>query len=328
MSIPAPTEPPTIGCVIVNWNSRDDVLAGIRSLREQSSRVDHIVVVDNGSSDGSEDAIRAEFPDVELVQTHENLGFAEGCNRGIARARGDWILLFNNDAVALPGCIQRLREVARSCESDVGMIQPCIVFEHDPATVNSTGVLVFTNGTARDRHFNEPRDNAQEACEIFCTTAAAAIYRRTMLEQVRTANGYFDRRFFMYFEDIDLGWRCRLHGWKALYVADATVRHRFQGSSAKRGNGFVGKYCCTNRIQLLTKNASPRMWLRTLPRMARDLSYLWRCHGSSAALSAVRLIPGSLLERRSSSSDSRERRRSVERAWISPPETDAPPFRR
>ena len=142
---------PTIAVVVVNWNSRDDVLAALRSLRAQTDPDVQVVVVDNGSTDGSVEAIASAFPDVQIVVAGENLGFAEGCNRGISATRSDWVFLLNNDATAEPTCIARLREFAGDAPSDVGMLQTLMVFTTRPTHVNSSGVVMHDTGQVVDR---------------------------------------------------------------------------------------------------------------------------------------------------------------------------------
>src|SRR5947209_4105325 len=123
---------PSIGAVLVNWNARQDILDALTSLEGQSEPIEEIVVVDNGSKDGSIEAIRAGHPEVHVLATGENLGFGEGCNRGISLIRSDWVFLLNNDAIANPDCIERLRDAAQYVSDDVGMIQPLLVFRQNP----------------------------------------------------------------------------------------------------------------------------------------------------------------------------------------------------
>ncbi|MCC6649263.1 MAG: glycosyltransferase family 2 protein [Polyangiaceae bacterium] len=306
---------PTVAAVIVNWNSKDDVLAGVASLLADDPSLP-IVVVDNGSVDGSVEALRERFPGVDVLATGENLGFAEGCNRGILRTDAEWVYLFNNDAVSQPGALRALRAAAAAAPGDVGMIQPCIVFTKHPDKVNSSGVVVFTNGSARDRHFGEPVDAAREPSEPFCTTAGAALYRREMLDQVRMDSGYLDRSFFMYYEDVDLGWRCRLGGWRAMYVPDAVVRHKFRGSSGRRGASFVTVQCKVNRIAMLLKLASPGMLLRSAPKTAWDVAKISATGGLRPLLSLAARLPSTLRERRAVHARAEIDAARLERRWI------------
>ena len=310
--------------VIVNWNSRDDVLAGVRSLRDQTDPDLEIVVVDNGSQDCSAAALRAEFPDVRVLEAGENLGFAEGCNRGIDATRSEWVFLFNNDAVAEPACVAELRKAAAGAPDDVGMIQPLIVFSSKPTHVNSSGVLLYTTGQARDRHFAEAVEAVQGAGDPLCSTAGASLYRRAMLEKAKLESGYFDRGFFMYFEDVDLGWRCRLMGYRTLFVPAARVRHRFQGSSQRRGKTFVGTQCRVNRVAMLIHNGSLGLILRSLPLTAWDMGTVIREEGLRPPIRLIRRLPGLLRDRSRIGRLARVNRAGLERTWLALPPARSP----
>ena len=203
-----------ISVVIVNWNSKDDLSGCLAALAAQTDTDFATIVVDNGSTDGSVEMVRADFPGVFLIETGENLGFAEGANRGIEAATTAWVATLNNDTVVDPRWIEELRRAAREGGPRLGMLQSCVVFRKDPSRTNSTGVLLHPNGYAMDRDYDVPLRHGEVGDEIFCPTAGAALYRRAMLDEVKLASGFFDRTFFMYFEDVDLGWRCRLAGWK------------------------------------------------------------------------------------------------------------------
>jgi GT2 family glycosyltransferase len=311
----SPSAPP-LSVVIVNWNSRDDVLAGIRSLRAQTDPDLEIVVVDNGSTDGSVEAIAAAFPEVWIVQAGGNLGFAEGCNRGIEASHGEWVFLLNNDAVAEPDCVAELRRAAAEAPADVGMLQPLIVFQASPETINSTGIEVYRAGHAIDRHLALPVSAAEGAGEPFCATAGAALYRRNMLERVRLPTGYMSRDFFMYYEDVDLGWRCRLAGYRAAYVAHARVRHRFQGSARRRGASFSATQCRVNRIATLLHNASAWFILRTAPNSLYESLLVMLGSGPRPLLRLLSRVPALLAGRRVVGRLAVVPRSALERRWL------------
>lgn len=310
---------PSIAVLIVNWNSRDDVLAALRSLRAQSDPDVHTLVVDNGSTDGSVDAIAREFPEVQVLEAGENLGFAEGNNRGIEATRSDWVFLLNNDATADPGCIARLREAAEAAPADVGMLQALMVFTARPTHVNSSGVVVHDTGQVVDRHFAQPIEAALGAGPPFCPTGGAALYRREMLERTRLPTGYLSRDFFMYYEDVDLGWRCRLAGYRAGFVPEARVHHRFGGSARRRGSTFTFTQCRVNRIATQVQNASVAFALRTAPVSIADLLTVWRDEGPRPILGLLRRFPSLLRNRFRVSRLARTARRDLERTWFTEP---------
>jgi hypothetical protein len=302
--------------LLVNWNSKEDLAECLRSLEAQTDRDFEAVVVDNGSTDGSLEMIRRDFPWVELEDAGENLGFAEGCNRGIVRSRGAWIATLNNDAVADARFVAELRTAARHATERVGMVQARLVFRERPSHTNSTGVVVEPNGVAYDRDFDAPLRASDEPEEIFCPTAGAALYRRAMLEATRLPSGYFDRTFFMYFEDVDLGWRCRLAGWSALYLPSALVFHAFHGSAGRHGDDFVVRQCRANRMRCMVKNASPTMIARSTPRTLRWLAGSMSHRGLSAARDLVDAARGAWQERPLVTALAVRERRGIERRWL------------
>lgn len=259
-----------ISVVIINWNCGEDLPTCLRALERQTDRNFEIIVVDNGSTDGSVEAIRRDFPKVKLIETGANLGFAEGCNVGIAASTGEWVATLNPDTEPDPRWVEELREVAMKGDARLGMIQSRIVFRHASDRTNSTGVLIFRNGSFVDRSFDMSVREDETEDEIFCASAGAALYRKSMLEEARLPTGYFDRNFFMYYEDVDLGWRCRLAGWSARYAPKAVVAHSFHGSSKKRGDSFVRRQCNYNRIRTLIKNGSAELLVRAAPRLLRE----------------------------------------------------------
>jgi GT2 family glycosyltransferase len=275
-----------------------------------------VVVVDNGSTDGSVEMVRSRYAGVILLDTGENLGFAEGCNRGFAAARGAWLATLNNDAEAEPGWVGALRAVARSADARVGMLQSKILFRHDRTRTNSTGITVFTDGRACDRSFDQPAREGEAPEEIFAASAGAALYRRRMLDDVRLPTGVFDRTHFMYFEDVDLGWRARLADWASMYVPDAVVVHAYRGTSRRREAYFVELHCMANRVRMLAKNASVPFLGSAAYRTLRDLVWASRRVGPRAIPLFVRAAVDGARMRGQVTRMARHPRRAVERRWF------------
>lgn len=254
-----------LSVVIVNWNSRDDLAECLDSMRAQTHADLEVIVVDNGSQDGSVELVRNRYPEVNLLEEGENLGFAEGCNRGIAVATGPWIAMLNNDAVAEPRWAEALVAAAANAPPELGMLQSLMLFKQKPDVVNSTGIELDRYGSGVDRGEGASRADAQRAEEIFCCCAGAAAYSRAMLEQIKLTSGYFDRQHFMYSEDLDLGWRARLAGWSARYVPESVVLHRYHGSSDRHGPLWLETLSKTNRVRTLLKNGSVQLIARQSP---------------------------------------------------------------
>ena len=253
---------------------------------------------------------------VVLVDAGENLGFAEGCNRGIERATGEWIATLNNDATATPTWIASLRAAASAGDARLGMVQSQILLKQDPTKRNSTGVLVYADGFIVDRGYGEPIVENERREEIFCSGAGAALYRRAMLDEIRLESGVFDRTFFMYFEDVDLGWRARLAGWSAHYVPSATVLHAFHGSSSSKGRHFVALQCKKNRIRTLLKNASWRLVAEGTPLSAFDGAWSLYRGGAASAGQLSQAVRDGLWQRADVKHIARVGRRDVERRWL------------
>jgi len=306
---------PRLSVVIVNWNSRDDLRGCLASLAAQTLRELETIVVDNGSTDGSADMAAAEFAAARVVRLTDNLGFAEGCNRGIAIARAPWIAMLNNDTVADPAWAAALVEAAAAAPARCGMLQSLMLFRDRPGVVNSTGLELTRGGAGRDRWEETPRPPAADRApqEIFCPTAGAAAYRRDMLDHIRLGDGWFDRRHFMYFEDLDLGWRARLAGWTALYVPASIVFHAWHGSVDRHGASWLEVIASTNRTRTLFKNASVRFILGATPELAGDVVMVTRHGGVRAFGGLIAAVRDSLRQRAEVKRMIRIDRRAVER---------------
>lgn len=307
-----------LSVVVVNWNSRADLEACLESLRAQTHRELEVVVIDNASTDGSVEMVRARHPEVRLLAQADNLGFAEACNLGIDATTGPWVAMLNNDATAEPRWAEALVEAARGAPAACGMLQSLMLLQRDRDRVNSTGIELTRSGGGRDRDEGALRPTRLELEEIFCPTAGAAAYRRAMLSAVRLPVGYFDRDHFCYYEDMDLGWRARLAGWSALYVPASVVFHRYHGSTARRGKSWLVVTSRTNRLRTLVKNASWRFVVATSPQSAADIAKVLWFGRASAAVGLVRAVRAGLAQRGRVSELCTGSREQVERAWIRP----------
>ncbi len=304
-----------LSVVIVNWNSRADLTVCLESLSRQTYQDLEIIVVDNGSTDGSAAAVRASFPSVVLVEEKKNLGFAHGANRGIAVSHGEWVALLNNDTVADPRWAERLADAAAVAPPECGMLQSVLLFMDRPKQINSTGIVLTSSGSGNDRQEGEPFNHVEKA-EIFCPTAGAAAYRRAMLDEIKLPIGYFDDKHFMYFEDLDLGWRARLAGWTAQVVPESIVLHKYQGSAVRHGAQWMIDVSHRNRLRTLIKNASPSFIARTMPRTIEEIARLTRIGGVRAFVDISRVIVESARQRSSVTNIARTSREEVEERWV------------
>ena len=304
-----------LSVVVVNWNSKDHLAECLAALEKQTHRELQVIVVDNGSVDGSVDLVSQRFPQVTLIQAGENLGFAEGCNRGLAVAQGSWVAMLNNDAFAEPEWAAALVRAAESAQPDVGTLQSLMLFEGRPGIVNSTGVELRWNGGGSDRSEGMSQSECATPAEIFCACAGAAAYRRSMLEQLKLKSGYFDRTHFMYLEDLDLGWRAQLAGWTAQYVPSSVVHHVWHGSSDRHGRSWMVAMSRANRIRTVLKNASPTMMMGiSVNLVGAALELLWH-DGARGPRSLFRAVQAGLRGRAEVTALCRRDRREVEAKW-------------
>jgi GT2 family glycosyltransferase len=218
---------PRVSIIIVNWNGKGFLDECLTSLEEQTYRDFEVILVDNGSSDGSCDYLRALFPWVRLVPLELNVGFAAGNNAGYALARGSLIVTLNNDTRADVNWLSELVRIADS-EERVGMVASCICQYQRPELIDSLGVRICADGMSRGafRLHLLAEATLQNGDEVLVPSACAALYKRDMIKDI----GFFDADYFAYCEDTDLGLRGRLAGWKALIAKDAVVLHKYSGT--------------------------------------------------------------------------------------------------
>ena len=251
---------PIVSAIVVNYNGGDMLQDALGSLLAQTWPGLEVILVDNASTDGSLESAQRRFGDrIVTVRNTRNLGFAGGNNVGFAAAKGDWIFLLNPDAVCDPGVIAELMRFAAD-RPDVGQLACRVVRADQPNFFDSVGLLLYPDGVARSRGWQE-KDQGQydRAEEVLAPHGCACALRKTMLDEI----GVFDEDFFCYFEDLDLGVRGQLAGWKCWYVPDARVRHV---KSATAGNYSVFKayHVERNRLYCLWK-WMPRFLLLVAP---------------------------------------------------------------
>jgi GT2 family glycosyltransferase/glycosyltransferase involved in cell wall biosynthesis len=277
-----------VSTIIVNHERRDLLKMCLESLERALQAVDEdteLIVVDNGSADGSVELVREQFPTVKVVELDRNHGFAGGVARGVAQARGEWIAVFNNDTTVEPDAIQVMLDAGR-LHPRVGSVAAQMRFADRRHLLNSAGLELDRLGVAADRLVGTPLSELRESApyEVFGATGGAAIFRRQMLDQV----GGFDESFFAFFEDADLAWRAQAHGWRALYAPEAVVYHH-HSATAQHGSPAKLYLVGRNRVRTLAKNASNGMLLLNAPWMlAYDSAYVVYASLNSRSLAALR----------------------------------------
>jgi GT2 family glycosyltransferase len=267
------TPVPHLSVVVPNYRRSDLLRRCLTSVQEavEHARADvEVVVVDDGSRDDSADMVAREFPAVELVALPENRGYPGAVNAGIAAARADWVLTLNNDTTVDPDLFDALLDVARS-DPSVGVVAAQQRFASDPGVIYSAGITLTRHGHITDRLMGRPvGDSETVPVEVFGATGSAALYRRSVLEEL----GGFDEEFRFGLEDADVAWRARMRGWRCLYAPRAIVLHEL-GGTVPHGTDLRYFQAGRNRLMLIAKNLDTRQLLRAAPRIvAFDLMYV------------------------------------------------------
>jgi GT2 family glycosyltransferase len=336
--------------VTVSWEAADltlECLAGLAAQQLDDVRVD-VVVVDNGSTDGTAARVAAAHPGVRVVRSSTNRGFAGGNNLALRDVRTPWVLLLNNDAVPDPDAIRTLVHAARRAPADVAALAPTVLLaerfraaaageapdvvgpdgrwvsdpDGDVRLVNSTGNEIRTDGFGVDRGWLADATRHDPPSEVFGFSGAAALLRTAALRDV----GLFDERFFMYYEDSDLSWRLRLAGWRVLHCPGAVVSHAHAASS-REGSDFFVFHDARNRLAMLTKDATTGLVVRSLVRFVLTSASLalrrrrpWRETRVRlrVLVSYARMAPGLVVSRCRLRRDARVARRVVESLLVPP----------
>ncbi len=251
---------PTTTVIIPNWNGRHLLGPCLEALAAQTDQDHEVVLVDNGSQDGSVEWVCAHFPTVRVLANASNLGFAAAVNQGIRASASRYVVTLNNDTEADPGWLAALVAAAAS-DLTVGMCASKMLFADRPHLINSAGICIDKAGIAWDRRGGEPDDPTESAwVEVLGPCGGAALYRRAMLDEI----GMFDEAFFAYLEDVDLAWRARQAGWRCLFVPCARLLHR-HSATGREGSPFKSFQLGRNKVWLLLKNYPVRQLWRYAP---------------------------------------------------------------
>jgi GT2 family glycosyltransferase len=255
-----------VAVVIPNWNGREHLRTCLSSL-SVGDRADEIIVIENGSSDGSMEMVRADFPNVMVIPNETNRGFAAACNQGAAAASADFVAFLNNDARVAADWLAPLLHMLEE-QPDAAAVGS-LVLAWDGKTVDSgrSGLTPLVRGIQLD--FGIPAGDApHESSEQLFANGAAMLVRRDVFLQV----GGFDERFFAYYEDVDFGWRLWLLGWRVLLEPASRVFHRHHGTSRRLGRDRINFLLTRNAIATAVKNVDDQTFAALVPVLLLDES--------------------------------------------------------
>jgi hypothetical protein len=291
--MPTVEHEPLVGVVVVNWQRPQATRACLQALSAMPSRNWFAVVVDNGATDFSLDALHAVLPDAAYARSPVNLGFAGGSNLGMraALARGaDWVWFLNDDAAPEPGALAELLAAARRPPAPA-LLGAKILQRAQPQRLDSIALdLDLDRGPVRLLGHDEiDRGQYDQAREPLAVTGCALLVRRDACEQL----GGFDETFFAYLEDADLCLRARRAGLRVVAVPSARVQHDRAPATRGRQSPSSLYYACRNHLVLLALHAPQPPWrsrLRSARVLARYLAFALRGDpsGAAARIAAVR----------------------------------------
>lgn len=294
-----------VSVTIVSWNHWPLLEQCVHSVQRQSYPHREIIVVDQGSADGTAAQMARRFPEARLIANAANTLYCRGQNQAIRAARGEHVLALNNDVVLHPDFLVQTM-AAMAADERVGMV--CgKVLSWDARHLDGAGQQRARSGQPEDRGYRR-RDGGQcdRPADVFGPGGAAPLFRRAMLEEIAEGGDYFDERFGCFFEDLDLAWRAQRRGWRARYTPQAVAYH-YRGASAQgtRPHGvwpagdltalpdaLVLRYLANRRYVLRKHRAwrtSPQRW----PWMAAYDAGLWAYLG----VCRPHLVPAALAGR-------------------------------
>lgn len=245
--------------VIPNYNGLKFMEPCFQALSRQTSKAFDLLVVDNGSADGSAEWLREhKIPSIFLK---ENTGFSGAVNRGIQAAKTPYVILLNNDTQVFPEFVEELlRCIERSPK--IFSVSSKMLQMYKPELLDDAGDMYTLMGWAFQRGVGQSSKGYKSACRVFSACAGAAIYRKSVFEEI----GYFDEMHFAYLEDMDIGYRAKIAGYDNLYCPGAKVYHVGSGTSGSKYNSFKVKLAARNNIYLNYKNMpGPQLLLNSLP---------------------------------------------------------------
>jgi GT2 family glycosyltransferase len=270
--------------VIPHWNAIRFLPTCLDALAKQTYPHIEVIIADNHSTDGSRELVREQYPWVRLVELDDNYGFTGACNAGIRAANGAYVALLNNDTEVDPNWAAAVVD-AFARHDDVGSVASKMMLFDKRDHIHTTGDFFTVDGRAGNRGvWQKDEGQYQQEDYVFSACGGSAAYRKTMLDQI----GLLDDDFFFSAEDVDIGWRAQLAGWRCLYTPRAIVYHHL---SASGGGVTASFHDGRNLIYLLVKNYPSDLWrkhggavLRAQWRLAHEALRAWRGAAAQARL--------------------------------------------
>ena len=251
-----------IDIVIPNYNGSKYLKKCINSLYTQTYSNIRVIIIDNGSSDSDYKWLK-DYKNLIFKKLDKNYGFDKAVNEGIKLSNAEYVVLLNNDTVAKENWLE---ELIKSIEKDENIFSVCskMIMYNEPNIIDDAGDEYNLLGWTLKRGDGQPISLYNKTEEIFSSCAGAAIYRRSILDEI----GYFDEHFFAYMEDIDISYRAKIYGYKNIYCSDAQIYHIGSATSGSKYNSFKVKLAARNNVYVPYKNMPILQLLINLPFLA------------------------------------------------------------
>lgn len=259
--------------IIPNFNGYKFLPDCLEALRPQMSEHVRVLVVDNGSLDESVPYLKS-CRDIQTIFLKENTGFCGAVNTGIKAAHTKYVILLNNDTKVLPGYVDALVDAMEKDES-IFSASAKMLMMHEPDKIDDAGDEYCALGWAFARGKGKAASLYDQGAEVFAACGGASIYRRSVFEKI----GYFDEKHFAYLEDLDVGYRARIYGYRNIYVPEAGVLHFGSGYSGSRYNAFKVSLSSRNSVYVPWKNMPLFQLMINIPFLCAGyvIKYLFFC---------------------------------------------------
>lgn len=245
--------------VIPNYNGIKFLPGCLTSLlaQEPDTPAYGVLVVDNGSEDGSLELLREQFPQVRVKALPENTGFCRAVNLGIRMAEAPYVILLNNDTKVRPGFVKALCGAIERRPGAFSVSAKMLMWDR-PDLIDDAGDQYCVLGWAYGRGKGRPAEGYDRPCRVFSACGGAAVYRKAVFEEI----GYFDEAHFAYLEDLDIGYRAAIYGYRNYYEPGAEVIHFGSASSGSRYNEWKTRLAAANNVYVIGKNMPllQRIW--------------------------------------------------------------------
>ena len=246
--------------VIPNYKGEAYLRPCVESLLAGTGLEMDVIIVDNGSRDGCVEEVRRLYPQVECVCLDQNYGFCKAVNIGIQKAETPYVFLLNNDTLVCKGAVEALLASLKK-DRRIFSVEAKMIQYQDRTKIDSAGTFYNAFGWAYARGKDRPADQYRKRGPVFSACAGAAMYRREVFEEI----GLFDEEHFAYLEDVDVGYRARIAGYRNVYEPMARIIHVGSAASGSRHNEFKVRLSARNNLYLIYKNMPVLQILLNLP---------------------------------------------------------------